>query len=82
MPKIKRKHRSSKFSSIDTNDKMIIKNYMNAKLIEFKKPKKPKAKKRNKTIDYVAELPNNNSKRYYVYRKTTPVDSLSNFLIQ
>lgn len=56
---------------------------MNAKLIEFKKPKKKKSPKRNpkrnSTIDNVGQLPESNAKRYYVYRKTTPIDQLSSY---
>lgn len=39
-PKLKKKHKYIKYSQIDKNEKSIIKNYMNAKLVEFKSPKK------------------------------------------
>jgi hypothetical protein len=46
---------------------------MNAKLIEFKSPRKSPKKRRNHTLDSVGELPDNPRKKYYKYQVSTPI---------
>lgn len=83
LPKIRRRTkviRNVKYADIDHNEKLIIRNYMNAKLIEFKNSSKKSPKKhkrrRNHTIDSVGELPDNSRKKYYKYHVSTPIENL------
>lgn len=82
LPKIKKKSRGNtkyiKVGDIDNNEKLIIRNYMNAKLIEFKKPvRRLSKKKRSHTLDRVGELPDSPNRKFYKFKTSTPIEALS-----
>jgi len=52
---------------------------MNAKLIEFKSPRKSLKKRRNHTLDSVGDLPDNSRRKYYKYHVSTPIQGLNGF---